>query len=198
MVQASGVRLPAVPYLSDIQHRHVLDAGGDDIGRVKDLAIVPSETYPVVQWAILGTSDGERVLRWGDLAMEPAHVRLRRRLETLAPETLPPGAVRLGRDVLDERIVDTRDATVVRVNDLHLEESGRELRLVGADVGSRGLLRRIGIERLAEGLSRLAGRRLPRHVVPWTAVRLEPEHELGDGEVDDEARAVDEGGDQRS
>lgn len=164
-----------MPYLSDIRHRRVLDAGGDEVGRLKDLAVLPHEHLPAVRWGILATGEGERVVRWSDLAIEPAHVRLRRRLEGLAPEALPAEALRLGRDLLDEQIVDTHAATVVRVNDLQLEETGGQLRLMGADIGWRGLLRRIGVEGLVDAVVGLAGRSLPRRIVPWAAV------ELGDG-----------------
>ncbi len=159
-----------MPYLSDIQHRRVLDAGGDEIGHLTDLAILPKEQFPVVQWAILGTRAGERVVRWGDLAIEPAHLRLRRRLESLAPEVLPPEALHLGRDLLDKQIVDTHGAKVVRVNDLQLEETGGQLRLVGADVGLRGLVRRVGAENIAERIAGVFGQRMPRGIIPWHLV----------------------------
>lgn len=161
-----------MPYLSDIQHRSVLDAGGDHLGHLRDLAVLPREHLPAVQWAILATGDGERVLRWSDLAIEPAHVRLRRRLEGIARETLPAEALRLGRDLLDQQIVDAENARVVRVNDLQLEESGGQLRLLGAEVGWRGLLRRIGIEGPIARVAGLLGRPLARRVVPWREVVL--------------------------
>lgn len=154
-----------MPYLSDIHHRRVLDAGGDSIGRLRDVAVIPDEQIPAVRWAILGTRDGERVVRWADLAIEPAHLRLRRRLESIAPEALPAAAVRLGRDLLDQ------DLAAGRVTDLHLEETGGQLRLLGADVGWAGLLRRIGIERPVAVLARLVGRPLPRRIVAWSEVR---------------------------
>ncbi len=160
----------AVPYLSDIQHRRVLDAGGDEIGHLTDLAVLPKEQFPVVQWAILGTHGGERVVRWGDLAIEPAHLRLRRRLESIPPEMLPPEALHLGRDLLDKQIVDTHGAKVVRVNDLQLEETGGQLRLVGADVGLRGLVRRVGAEGIAEKVAGVFGQRMPRGIIPWHLV----------------------------
>lgn len=159
-----------MPYLSDIQHRRVLDAGGDEIGRLKDLAILPKEQFPAVQWAILATGGGERVVRWSDLAIEPAHVRLRRRLESLAPEELPGEALHLGRDLLDKQIVDTHGAKVVRVNDLQLEETGGQLRLVGADVGLRGIVRRVGAEGIAERVAGMFGQRMPRGIIPWHLV----------------------------
>lgn len=154
-----------MPYLSDIHHRRVLDAGGDAIGRLRDVAVMPDEQIPAVRWAILGTRDGERVVAWADLAIEPAHLRLRRRLESIAAETLPAGAMRLGRDLLDQRI------GTGQVTDLHLEETGGQLRLLGADIGWGGLLRRIGIERPIAGIARLAGRPLRQRIVAWSEVR---------------------------
>jgi magnesium transporter len=154
-----------VPFLSDIHHRRVLDAGGDTIGRLRDVAVMPDEQIPAVRWAILGWRDGERVIRWADVAIEPAHVRLRRRLESIAAEALPEGALRLGRDLLDQAVA------AGRVTDLHLEETGGQLRLLGADVGWAGLLRRIGIERPVGLLARLAGRPLRPRIVAWSEVR---------------------------
>ena len=162
----------SVPYLSDLRQRAVLDAGGNGIGKLKDLVILPRDAYPSVQWAIVATHAGERVLRWSDIAIEPAHVRLRRRLAGLAPETLPPDALRLGRDLLDRRIVDTSAGSIAQVSDLQLEELGRELRLVGVDVGWRGLLRRIGIEGPVARLAAALKRPLPSRVVPWGRIDL--------------------------
>ena len=164
--------LRAVPYLRDIQHRRVLDAGGDPVGHLRDLAVMPLEHIPAVQWAILATGDGERILRWSDLAIEPAHVRLRRRLEGIPREALPPGALRLGRDLLDQEIGDGTSATAGRVTDVQFEESAGQLRLLGADIGYRGLLRRIGIEAPLAGIARVLGRPLPRRIVAWGDVQF--------------------------
>ncbi|HEY3218109.1 MAG TPA: CBS domain-containing protein, partial [Candidatus Limnocylindria bacterium] len=73
-------------------------------------------------------------------------------------------------DLMDKQVVDTHGAKVVRVNDLQLSEVDGQLRLVGADVGLRGLLRRVGAEGLAERLFGMAGRKLPRGIIPWHLV----------------------------
>lgn len=54
---------------------------------------------------------------------------------------LQPDEVLLARDLLDRQIVDTQGMKVVRVNDLKLSTSGSQLRLLGAEVGVRGILR---------------------------------------------------------
>lgn len=159
-----------MPYLSEIQHRRVIEPNGNEVGTLRDLAVVPQGQFPAVQWAILSTGEGERVLRWSDIAQEIGHLRLRARLEATPQATLPPEALRLAHDLLDKQIVDTHGAKVVRVNDLQLSEVEGQLRLVGADVGLRGLLRRIGAEAFAERFAALAGRKLPRGIIPWHLV----------------------------
>ena len=59
-----------MPYLSEIQHRRVIEPNGNEIGTLKDLAVVPHGQFPAVQWAILATGDGERVVKWSDIAQE--------------------------------------------------------------------------------------------------------------------------------
>ena len=159
-----------MPYLSEIQHRRVIEPSGSEIGTLKDLAVVPQGQFPAVQWAILATGDGEKVVKWTDMAQEIGHLRLRTRLEGLSSLTLPAESLRLARDLLDKQIVDTDGAKIVRVNDLQLSEVEGQLRLVGADVGLRGLLRRVGAERLAERVFGVAGRKLPRGIIPWHLV----------------------------
>src|SRR5437867_12512594 len=157
----------AMPYLSEIQHRTVIEPNGDEVGKLADVAVVPQGQFPAAQWAILATPNGEKVLRWADLAPEIGHFRLRSRLANTPDQQLPAEALRLARDLLDKQIVDTHGAKVVRVNDLQLSEVEGQLRLVGADVGLRGLLRRVGAESMAERVAGLAGRRLPRGIIPW-------------------------------
>ena len=159
-----------MPYLSEIQHRRVIEPSGSEVGTLKDLVVVPHGQFPAVQWAILATGGGERVVKWTDVVQEIGHLRLRTRLEGLDTATMPPEALRLARDLLDKQIVDTDGAKVVRVNDLQLSEVEGQLRLVGADVGLRGLLRRVGAERLAERVFGVAGRKLPRGIIPWHLV----------------------------
>src|SRR5207237_2188671 len=105
-----------------------------------------------------------------EVAQEIGHLRLRTRLETLPPVTLPNEAMWLSRDLMDKQVVDTHGAKVVRVNDLQLSEVDGQLRLVGADVGLRGLLRRVGAEGLAERVVGFAGQKLPRGIIPWHLV----------------------------
>src|SRR5581483_9477216 len=59
---------------------------------------------------------------------------------------------------------------VVRVNDIELRQVGTEMRVTGADVGTRSLLRRLGLEPFVAGLCARLGRPLPQRVIPWNLV----------------------------
>jgi len=157
-----------MPYLSEIQHRRVVDREGAVLGKLVDVAVIPKEQFPTVQWAVVGGPDGERTLRWTDLEAAGRQYRLAESAQ--GATELPPEALRLARDLLDKQIVDTHGAKVVRVNDLQLEDTGGQLRLVGADVGLRGLLRRVGGEHVAERVAGVVGRKLPRGIIPWHLV----------------------------
>ena len=89
-----------MPYLSEIQHRRVIEPNGNEIGTLKDLAVVPQGQFPAVQWAILATGDGERVVKWSDIAQEIGHLRLRGRIDTVPDAMLPPDALQSLREAV--------------------------------------------------------------------------------------------------
>src|SRR5258708_26445388 len=155
-----------MPYLSEIQRSKVVDPAGVEIGRLADVAVVPREQFPAVQWAIVRSAEGERIVRWADLEWTDGRYRLRESAVPPAAGELPPEALRLGQDLLGKQIVDTHRAKVVRVNDLPLDDKGGPPPLVGADVGLRGLLRRVGGERAAERVAGVVGPNLPPAILP--------------------------------
>ena len=153
-------------YLSDIKERRVVDETGRALGSVKDVVVATRDPFPLVQALVIGTAEGERLVRWSDVAGVEPSVTVR------AEAAAPAGdeGIRAARDLLDKQIVDTHGAKVVRVNDLQFSEVDGTLRLVGADVGVRGILRRLGAEGAVERVASAFGRHLPRGIIPWHLV----------------------------
>ena len=75
-------------------------------------------------------------------------------------------------DILDGQVVDTDDLKVVRVNDIELRQTGAEVRVIGADVGTRAILRRLGLEPFASHVLERVGRPLADRVIPWNLVAV--------------------------
>lgn len=75
------------------------------------------------------------------------------------------------RDILDKQIVDAEGVKVVRVNDIKLEGFRGDALLVAVDVGMRGILRRLGIERAGEDFLRLFRAELPLRLISWNYIQ---------------------------
>lgn len=85
------------------------------------------------------------------------------------------GELLLECDVLDQQVVDTDGAKVVRVNDVHLFLLNSDLYLAHVDIGTRGLLRRLGYERVVvHGVRLLTDVRMKENLVAWKHLHLLP------------------------
>ena len=166
--------MPAVSF-TQLRHRPLWDPQGALVGRLEDLVVLALGVRPMVTKFSLRRPDKEEwILPWDVVAELPADprapIRLRSGAADLVPVTLRPDEMRLGKNVLDKKVVDTARKKVVRVNDIELEEQGGRLQVIGIEGGLRGLLRHLKSERLAERLAGLFGVDLPREVVPWDVV----------------------------
>lgn len=93
---------------------------------------------------------GKRVIvPWSDvhsIEADPISLKLRRKIHEIKPIDYDDDELRLKRDFLDQQIIDTDAHRVVRVNDIKIVAVKDELFMVAADIGTRGLFRRIGLE----------------------------------------------------
>ena len=166
-------------FLSELLGRPALGPSGARLGSVVDLLADASEpAYPKVTALRVRVSlRGEvRRVEWEDVALcGPDATRLKREAEALQPLKLLGNEIPLAQDVLDRQIVDTDDAKVERVNDLHLVTARGELRVAHVDVGFRGLVRRMGWQRTVDALLRAvrpgAAYLRKEQFVPWKHVQ---------------------------
>jgi len=168
-------------FLSEFLGAEVVDVEQRRVGRVRDVTATVIEPYPVVTGILLSRRRQE-TLPWSAVrTFAGREVALRPGPAGTTKGGVNPHDIWLGRDVLDKQVIDTDGRRVVRVNDLQLVESGGKMLLVGADIGVRGVFRRLGLEGLAKSLWRLVFRRdLPMVLVSWDVVQ--PLHaEVGPG-----------------
>ncbi|MHB8139911.1 MAG: magnesium transporter [Vulcanimicrobiaceae bacterium] len=141
------------------------------IGRVTDFLVrEPNDTFPQIDGLLIRTSMGTRYApietvvdadRNGTVAL------------TMAPtQPAPPDdeALYLVADLLDKQIVDVDGRKVVRINDIEVAGSGGHLRVVAADIGFAGLLRRLGLKSFGRRFTPALYKRVPRSMIAWDSV----------------------------
>lgn len=163
-------------FVSEILKKPVLDKMGEEIGRLTDFLLIPGEVFPRVSALVVTRRGKTYVINWDAVNIFNKRILSATLLaDGLAPEEVSEGALVICRDLLDKQIVDIDGAKVVRVNDLKLGEVHGHLCLVAADVGLRGLMRRLGLESQGEKVARAVGYKIPRNLISWSYLQpVEP------------------------
>ncbi len=171
MTTAQPATTPKVFFLSQMIGADIVDADGHRLGVLGDVAVDLRETLPRVT-GIWIRGDRSRIALIPRDAVAEFHLNavwLNVARRFLKPRPLQPDEMLLG-EVMDSQVVDTDGLKVVRVNDLQLMRTDGDLRLLAADVGTTGLLRRLSLESPVQRLVGVFGRRLPDRVIPWRVV----------------------------
>jgi len=163
---------PQQLYLSAVLNKPLTNTSGQLLGRVWDLAITPGDEFPTVSQLLIRRKGETYAIAWDRVVLfNPAVVSVSASLSQLTSYRETGGEIHVKRDILDKQIVDVNGAKVVRVNDLKLGRHKGALCLMSVDVGFRGLLRRMGYERLWG----LVQKEIPGREISWQFVgHLEP------------------------
>jgi CBS domain-containing protein len=158
----------------------VIEAGGrrQSVGRVADFVVErPDDTFPKIDALVIKNKSGKLLAPIASIVdFENAGKVLLREAPTLAA---PPDdeALYLVEDLFDKQIVDVDGRKVVRINDIEVARTGDALRVVAADIGFGGIVRRLG----AGNISRALIDKIPRTLIAWDNVA--PLHDLNPTQI---------------
>jgi CBS domain-containing protein len=153
-VETSLASPARVLHLSLVAGSELRDRSGGKVGRVDDLIVrLGEDEYPPVT-GVLATVAGRQVFVPADEVEEIAQgsVALRSVRLDLQPFRRRPQEVLLKKDVLDRQLINVDGARLVRSNDIEIARLGGWYRVVGVDIGLRGLLRRLVPRTLAQSV----------------------------------------------
>lgn len=154
------------------------------IGRIEDVALAGTdESYPPVIGFYVKCQDG--VIRYAPFNTVES-VTDDTVVVTVQPKDRKYQAARndellLKKELFDTQIVDVDGRKVVRVNDLKLAPAGDQLRLIAADIGLSGMLRRLSPKVWGQRWLERAMHKGPHHVlISWEAVQPLRRYKPGD------------------
>ena len=167
-----------MPYLSQILGTQVYDASGEKIGAVSDLGAAVGEVFPrITALAFKGPAKVPFMISWRKYVQSYDEDRIVLNVDATEVRFsyLQSNELLLQRDLMNKQIVDTQGMKVVRVNDLKLSLTGDDqLRLLGAEVGVRGIMRGIagGLESVVCAAAKALGKPIPEHIIAWSYMDL--------------------------
>lgn len=160
-------------FISELTGRPVTDIDGGQIGVLKDLVARSYKefTHPVVDAIVVRGAAGERTIPYNDLAaLLSAAIPLKRRAAEILQYETREDDLLLVEDVLDQQILDTDGARVVRVNDIELVRVNGNVVVSNVDIGMLGILRRLGLEKLGRWIAQRFKTDLSAGTISWDFV----------------------------
>jgi len=167
--------------LSRLLGQPVRDVEHKSVGSLVDMLIVRSQPYPLVSALVIRNRSRRLVAPWRSVAsIEESGCILSVLAATVGERQPLANELPLGDTFLDRQLVDRDGRKVIRVNDIQLSRTGDDLFVVGVDVSSGALLRRLGLPK-AVG-ERLAKR--PRaNLIDWRTLDWAEVSSQGTGDV---------------
>jgi CBS domain-containing protein len=168
-------------FLSDLIGRSaVLEADGDrrSIGRIADFVVErPDDTFPKIDALVIKSKSGKHLAPVESIVDFDAGGKLVLREAPTVEAPPDDEALYLVEDLFDKQIVDVDGRKVVRINDIEVARTGGSLRVVAADIGFGGIVRRLG----AGNISRALIDKIPRSLIAWDNVA--PLHDLNPTQI---------------
>ena len=168
-------------FLSEMIGRTAVVAESDrrrTVGRIIDFVVErPDDTFPKIDALVIKSKNGKHLAPIGTILDFDAANKL---VLSVAPmQEAPPDdeALYLVEDLFDKQIVDVDGRKVVRINDIEVARTGGALRVVAADIGFGGIVRRLG----GGNISRALIEKIPRSLIAWDNVA--PLHDLNPTQI---------------
>jgi len=165
-------------HATELLGAEVRDAQGNFVGRVRELFIVPADHPGRVSRILLARGRYQPlVARYDQVASaEPGKIGLTVGEQALESFQANEAWLAVGKDLLDQQIIDVNGRKVVRVNDVNFDDrrtnGNVELRVFQVDAGFRGAVRRLLQGILSPAAVRKLQQRLPATLLPWECVNL--------------------------
>jgi CBS domain-containing protein len=173
--KASLEKEAIMPFISQIIGRTVVDSEGEKLGRVDDVLAIQTKEIPHPVLAALVVTHNKEIIRYpfSEIAVLFAQVIPLSHTKDKLPIYKPNGQeIELIQDILDKQIIDTNGIRVVRVNDLELARVNGDYYVTNVDIGSMGLVRRMGLSKPIEKLISLFSKNPAKNFISWDNVEL--------------------------
>lgn len=137
-------------YYSVLLGKPIIDRKNKKIGVIKDFSFIDKSRYAIISGIVINIKNSKRIIPWkyvseiGDKPEDPFPLGIYLNVEF---DELKMGDVKdkTLNEVIDKQLMDINGARIIRVNDILLGQRLNSLIIVGVDISTKGLFRRLGL-----------------------------------------------------
>jgi magnesium transporter len=162
-------------FISELIGKPVTDYDGKQIGVLRDLIARTHKDFkhPVIDAIVVKDKEVERIIPFADVVvLLAAAISIKQKSGKLQKYSMDEEDILLVDHVLDKQIIDIDGARVVRVNDIELLRVNSHIIVSNVDVGTSGILRRIGLSRLSRFILPILKSNPQKGFISWDFVEL--------------------------
>lgn len=161
-------------FFSKILHKDIRNLDDSVIGNLNDVLIDSRGIKPTL--TAIEVKSGKRLfyINCQNLEIYRSHTNsfwLKLGSQQITFTSPPDNAIFLAKDILDRQIIDINGRKVERVNDIRIGLINQNWTVIAADIGLRGLIRRLGLEYLGITLTNLFKTEFHNKLVVWDEVQ---------------------------
>jgi magnesium transporter len=165
-------------HATEVIGAQTFDSLGHYVGRIKEIFVEPADQPNRIARMLIGRGQYRALIARYDQIASVVPGRIALTTDEAALELYHPNEAWLavGKDLLDQQIIDTNGRKVVRVNDIDLSDQrtngNTELRITQVDVGVPGAVRRLLQGIVPPMAIRRIQEKLPPRKILWEFVNL--------------------------
>jgi len=164
-----------MPFISQLIGRVVVDSEGKTLGHLDEVLAIqnPELPHPQLNCISVVNKSVKTVYPFSEVTvLFASEISLAHPQDLLQTHVLGGNEIKLIDDVLDKQIIDTNGIRVVRVNDLEITKVNSNYYVSNVDIGSTGILRRVGMVKFAEWINKVYFREATKNKISWDFVEL--------------------------
>lgn len=164
-----------MPFISQLIGRVVVDSEGKTLGHLDEVLAIqkPEFAHPQLISISVVNKTGKTIYPFSEVTvLFASEISLAHPQNQLKTHVSNDDEIKLIDDVLDKQIIDTNGIRVVRVNDLEITKVNSNYYVSNVDIGSTGILRRVGLAKLAEWINNIFSRDASKNKISWDFVEL--------------------------
>ena len=140
-------------YLTEILGKNVYDKSSKKLGKVKDVTIKQTKKYPKITSLKVTSLKNTYFIPSSEIHSVGNKIQLTHDIEDIEECQKDDKTIKLSRDILDRQVVDMEGHKLRRVNDVEISYKKGYYFIIGVDIGTKGLFRRMGLSSLSKKLN---------------------------------------------